>query len=177
MRSRRTVVAATTGMAMALVLSGCGGVEPKAWASDVCGSVKSMDTTMRKESKKLVLDMSKPAETQKSLASMLGTLSDETDRLAGDVEKAGSPDVEDGEQISEKYVGRLEKASAVFAKAEKDLKAADAKDPAALMTTVQKVGTDLRSHAQRVGDPSGAVESPELRKALKADPSCKKLAG
>lgn len=176
MRSRKAVVASATGMVMALALSGCGGVEPKAWASDVCGSVKSMDATMRKQSKRLVLDMSKPAATQKSLVSMLGTLSDQTDQLAADVDEAGTPDVENGGEVSDRYVARLKKASAVFAKAETELKAADSKDPAALMKTVQKVGTDLQTHAQRVGDPSGTVGSPQLRKALKADPACRKVA-
>lgn len=175
MRSRRAVALSATGIAMALTLTGCGSVEPKAWAADVCSSVKSMDTKTRKQAKELTLDPTKPADTQKSIAALLGTLSAESKRVAGDVEEAGTPDVENGEKISTTYVERLQKASSAFGKAQKDVQAADSKDNAAVMKAIQDASADLQQHVQRVGDPSGVVDSPELRSALQSDAQCQKI--
>ncbi|MGH8869209.1 MAG: hypothetical protein ACRDYU_14615 [Actinomycetes bacterium] len=174
MRTRLTAWTAI-GVAMALMLTGCGGVEAKAWASDVCGSLKSVNSKMEKSAKSMTVNPGDMKATQKSMVTLLGVAETQSQRLASDVEKAGTPDVEGGEEDANRLVSQLEKAARTFGGAKEKLGKADAEDPQALALAFQSVQKDLAAQGSKVSDPTQALKSKELRTALKKDAACKSV--
>lgn len=171
MRTRRTASIAT-GAVMALMLTGCGGVEPSAWASEVCGSLKGVDSSMKKAAKNMKIDPSDPESTRTSMVKLLGVAETQSAKLASDVEDAGTPDVENGEKDSERLVGQLEKASTAFGKAKGDLEKADASSQQKLGVAIAKLQEDLAKQGARVSDPTAQLKSKELRTAIEKDKDC-----
>lgn len=175
----RTRVLVAASAAMGLLVSGCGSsdVSAKDWASDVCGSVKSVNKNMETAAKNLKLDFKDLPATQKSFVSMLGTAQTESDKLATAVDEAGTPDVDNGEKVATNLEGKLREASKVFAGAKKKIEGTDASDPKAFAVAFQQVGTDLQEQSKKLGDPAKAIESQPLRTALQNDPGCKSVRG
>lgn len=177
MTRRRLLHPVAVAAALWVVLAGCGGggVEPRAWAADVCGSVDQYQQSVQKAASKLPADSKDPAEMKKGVVTLLGSTEHAIQGLQTDVEDAGVPDTENGEASRQEFLDGLQAAEKAYAKAREDVQAASATDRNALLKVLAQVGQDVTASQQKFGKVQDDLSSPELKKAFKKVPACKRL--
>ena len=190
---RRT---ALTGLvaALALVAAGCGGeddggsgsgaqgVEPDAYAANVCGAIsgwqKELQTSVSTMSGKVGASSS-PADIKKQLVSFMEAATASTQSMVTKVKGAGTPDVENGEALQRDLVKGLEDAQTAFAAARDDAKSLPENDPVAFQREAQELSATLNREGTAIGQTfnglSDKYDSDELNEAFDKEPACKTL--
>jgi hypothetical protein len=169
--SSSTAAATTTGPAKVAVA---------AWIGSICTSV----STWEKQLTQGTPDLSNPtdlAATKQAVADYLGKVVSQTTTLINEVKAAGIPDVTNGEAIANDFKSAIEPVGAAFQKAKSDVEAASTSDPAALASTLQKVGSDLTAAGSQASsafsDIAAKYPTAELSQAAAKVSACKSLVG
>jgi hypothetical protein len=178
----RSVVAAVALSALVACGGGSGAgeerVAPATWAADVCGAAADWVDEIMGLNEELQANLD-PSSVQALKDQMVGYFDDiltSTDGMIGDIEAAGIPDVEGGQEAADRVLAGMRDARAILQQARDDAAALDTSDPQAFGEEVQAIGQEVGSSLGEVGDAMQRFESPELDEVSQDVPECQELA-
>ncbi len=173
---RRT--GAGIALGAALLTAACGGpdrVKPGAWAKDICGTVRPWAEHIQQsvtDAQATLGKTSDPAVTKPKLSQLFGDAANETDKAIKGVDRAGVPDVDNGEQIAKQFRAALVNARDAFARARRSIDGLSTNDKAKFNADVVRIGNQLSTDYAKTGKAIGNTNSAELRKAFDSEPEC-----
>jgi hypothetical protein len=155
------------------------GVSAEAWAEEVCTSVAGWQTDVQDASTELqssVTDVSNVEEARDALFSFLETTVGLTDQLIADIEAAGAPAVERGDEIRSTLQSSLTEVRSTFDEARAEAQELPTDDPQAFVTGAQQIASSIGAGI------SGAVQAlqelsaePGVAESIAETPACAEL--
>ncbi|WP_217166756.1 small secreted protein [Streptomyces sp. AC512_CC834] len=178
--NKKLAAALSGGAVLALALTGCGGSDDNekldAWAKQVCEGVQpqakkiaAANSAIQKETS----DNSTPAEVQKTDAKAFQDMSDAYKAMGATVQKAGAPDVDDGEKKQKDAVKELNGLSTSYASLREQVEDLDTKDQAKFADGLKDIATELNKLSKSGSDALKTLEEGDVGKAMAEQPSCK----
>ncbi len=184
MTTRRYAALAAILLCGAGLLTACGGddeggggggdtVSASSFASDVCSAVGDWAGGIQEESQQIssAFQSGSPEEGKQILEDFIGGAVDRTDDLIAEVEEAGVPDVDGGEEYADQLRDAFEAARNVLADVQAE--AADLpSDPQAFGQAAQELGSGVQEALGAVGESVEQPDSPELEEAFEEEEAC-----
>ncbi|MFH9012494.1 small secreted protein [Streptomyces sp. NPDC017943] len=178
--NKKLAAALSGGAVLVLALSGCGGDDGNdkldSWAKQVCDAVQpqakkieSANAAIQKETS----DNSAPEEVQKTDAQAFQDMSDAYKAIGSAVNKAGAPDVENGEKKQQDAVKELNSISASYASLKKQVDDLDTKDQGKFADGLKDIAGELDKLSQSGNDALKNLEEGEVGQAMARQSSCK----
>nr|WP_298562303.1 small secreted protein [uncultured Streptomyces sp.] len=178
--NKKLAAALSGGAVLVLALSGCGGDDGNdkldAWAKQVCDAVQpqakkieSANAAIQKETS----DNSTPKDVQKTDAQAFQDMSDAYKAIGTAVNKAGAPDVENGEKKQQDAVKELNTISTSYASLKKQVDGLDTKDQGKFADGLKDIATELDKLSQSGNDALRNLEEGEVGQAMAQQSSCK----
>ncbi|WP_248510050.1 small secreted protein [Streptomyces sp. D2-8] len=177
--NKKLAAALSGGAVLVLALSGCGGDDNDkldSWAKQVCDAVQpqakkieSANAAIQKETS----DNSTPEDVQKTDAQAFQDMSDAYKAIGTAVNKAGAPDVENGEKKQQDAVKELNAISTSYASLKKQVDGLDTKDQGKFADGLKDIATELDKLSQSGNDALRNLEEGEVGQAMAKQPSCK----
>ncbi|MFJ4278595.1 small secreted protein [Streptomyces massasporeus] len=178
--NKKLAAALSGGAVLVLALSGCGGDDSNdkldSWAKQVCDAVQpqakkieSANAAIQKETS----DNSTPEDVQKTDAQAFQDMSDAYKAIGSAVNKAGAPDVENGEKKQQDAVKELNAISASYASLKKQVDGLDTKDQGKFADGLKDIATELDKLSQSGNDALKNLEEGEVGQAMAKQSSCK----
>ena len=184
--SRRRVAALALVLLTALTAgAGCskggatGGdkVKARTWAKQICGTVRPWAEHIQQsvtDAQATLGNTSEPAVAKPKLSRLFGDAATETDNAIKGVDRAGVPDVKDGQAVAKQFRAALVSARDAFAKAKRSVDQLDTSDKATFNAAVVRIGTQLSADYGSAGKKIDTSKSDELKKAFDTEPACTK---
>ncbi|MEU5364606.1 small secreted protein [Streptomyces sp. NPDC005925] len=167
------------GAVLVLALTGCGSdnnEELDSWAKQVCDEVQpqakriaSANAAIQKETS----DNSTPEEVQKTDSKAFHDMSDAYKAIGAAVDRAGAPDVDNGEKKQKDAVKELNGISSAYASLKKKVDALDTKDQAKFADGLKDVATELDKLGKSGNNALKTLEEGEVGEAMGRQESCK----
>lgn len=161
-----------------LAISACGGDE-KVSAGDYAGDICTAFTEWRDSIQERQGDLKKglkpgisPEEGKDALADFLGEVVDRSDQLVEDVEEAGVPDAENGEDVADALEGAAKQARDELADAEEKVADLPTGSNKAFDKATDEFGDEIRTALGSVGDGLQDMESTEIETAFDEESAC-----
>ncbi|WP_180989440.1 small secreted protein [Streptomyces cahuitamycinicus] len=178
--NKKLAAALSGGAVLVLALSGCGGDDSNekldSWAKQVCDAVQpqakkieSANAAIQKETS----DNSTPENVQKTDAQAFQDMSDAYKAIGTAVNKAGAPDVENGEKKQRDAVKELNTISTSYASLKKQVDGLDTKDQGKFADGLKDIATELDKLSQSGNDALRNLEEGEVGQAMAKQSSCK----
>ncbi|MFC7842036.1 small secreted protein [Streptomyces sp. NPDC001046] len=178
--NKKLAAALSGGAVLVLALSGCGGDDGNdkldSWAKQVCDAVQpqakkieSANAAIQKETS----DNSAPEDVQKTDAQAFQDMSDAYKAIGSAVNKAGAPDVENGEKKQQDAVKELNSISASYASLKKQVDELDTKDQGKFADGLKDIAGELDKLSQSGNDALKNLEEGEVGQAMARQSSCK----
>ncbi|MEU9590415.1 small secreted protein [Streptomyces sp. NPDC048219] len=178
--NKKLAAALSGGAVLVLALTGCssddGNDKLDSWAKQVCDGVQpqakkieAANAAIQKETS----DNSTPEQVQKTDAKAFQDMSDAYKAMAGTVQNAGAPDVDEGEKKQQDAVKELNGLSASYASLKKQVEDLDTKDQAKFADGLKDVATELNKLSKSGSDALKTLEEGEVGQAMAQQPSCK----
>ncbi|WP_079085603.1 small secreted protein [Streptomyces dysideae] len=177
--NKKLAAALSGGAVLVLALSGCGGDDNEkldAWAKQVCDAVQPQAkkiTTANAAIQKETSDNSTPEDVQKADAQAFQDMSDAYKAIGAAVQKAGAPDVENGEKKQQNAVKELNSISSSYASLKKQVDALDTKDQAKFADGLKNIATELDKLSKSGSDALKELEEGDVGTAMAKQASCK----
>ncbi|WP_282703376.1 small secreted protein [Streptomyces sp. CC219B] len=177
--NKKLAAALSGGAVLVLALSGCGGDDNEkldAWAKEVCDAVQPQAKkieTANAAIQKETSDNSTPEEVQKTDSKAFQDMSDAYKAIGAAVDKAGAPNVENGEKKQKNAVKELNGISASYASLKKQVDELDTKDQAKFADGLKDVAAELNKLSQSGNDALKELEEGEVGVAMAKQPTCK----
>jgi hypothetical protein len=157
----------------------CGGsnkVSAKSYATSVCGAAKTWVDDLQRESQNVTAAATgSPAQGKQLLSSLVEHTISSTDTLISALQKAGVPDVKDGDQISKALVDAFTQAKTSLENVRDDVAKLSSTDPQAFASGAQTVSTKLTQAFDKAGSSLDKLKSPELEAAGNSVQACNSL--
>ncbi|MFD8274376.1 small secreted protein [Streptomyces flaveolus] len=177
--NKKLAAALSGGAVLVLALTGCssddGNDKLDSWAKQVCDGVQpqakkieAANAAIQKETS----DNSTPEQVQKTDAKAFQDMSDAYKAMAGTVQNAGAPDVDNGEKKQQDAVKELNGLSASYASLKKQVEALDTKDQAKFADGLKDVATELNKLSKSGSNALKTLEEGDVGKAMAQQPSC-----
>ncbi|MCT7353454.1 small secreted protein [Streptomyces sp. 15-116A] len=177
--NKKLAAALSGGAVLVLALTGCGGDDTNekldSWAEQVCDAVQpqakkieAANAAIQKETS----DNSTPEEVQKTDSKAFQDMSDAYKAIGAAVNKAGAPDVENGEQKQQDAVKELNSISASYASLKKQVDGLDTDDQAKFADGLKDIATELDKLSKSGSDALRTLEEGEVGEAMSRQPSC-----
>ncbi|MET8570477.1 small secreted protein [Streptomyces sp. NPDC004783] len=178
--NKKLAAALSGGAVLVLALTGCssddGNEKLDSWAKQVCDAVQpqakkieAANAAIQKETS----DNSTPEQVQQTDAKAFQDMSDAYRAMGAAVQKAGPPNVDDGEKKQQDAVKELNGLSASYASLKKQVEGLDTKDQAKFADGLKDVATELNKLSQSGSDALKTLEEGEVGQAMAKQPSCK----
>ncbi|MFC7814355.1 MULTISPECIES: small secreted protein [unclassified Streptomyces] len=178
--NKKLAAALSGGAVLVLALTGCGSSDDNekldAWAKEVCDAVQpqakkieAANAAIQKETS----DNSTPADVQKTDAQAFQDMSDAYKAMGNAVQKAGAPDVEDGEKKQKDAVTELNSLSSSYASLKKQVEKLDTKDQAKFADGLKDIATELNKLSKSGSDALKTLEEGDVGQAMAKQASCK----
>jgi archaellum component FlaC len=177
--NKKLAAALSGGAVLVLALTGCGsdGNEKlDSWAKQVCDAVQPQakkiadaNAAIQKETS----DNSTPEEVQKTDSKAFQDMSDAYRAIGSAVDRAGAPDVENGEKKQKDAVKELNSISTSYASLKKQVDALDTKDQAKFADGLKDVAAELDKLSKSGNNALKTLEEGEVGKAMGRQASCK----
>ena len=177
----RTITAIATA---ALVFSACGDddddggggtVSASDYASDICTAFLGWRDDIQARQQDLQEGLSpgiSPQEGKDALGGFLGDAVDSSEDLVKEVEAAGVPDAENGQDAADALQEAAQSARDELAKAEDAVQDLPTDDRQAFGTAADELGNNVRTALSEVGSGLEDIESEELDKAFDEEKAC-----
>jgi hypothetical protein len=157
----------------------CGGsknVSAETYASNVCAAASTWVQDLQRESQNVTTAVTgSPTQGKQLLSTLLEHTITSTDTLISALEKAGVPDVKDGDQISSALVDAFTQSKADLEKLRDDVANLSTSDPQAFASGAQALSTKLSQAFDKAGTSLDKLKSPELEKAGNSVQACNSL--
>ncbi|MEU5699048.1 small secreted protein [Streptomyces aurantiacus] len=178
--NKKLAAALSGGAVLVLALSGCGSDDNSdklnSWAEQVCDAVQpqakkisAANTAIQKQTS----DNSTPADVQKTDSQAFQDMSDAYKAIGSAVNKAGAPDVDDGEKKQTDAVKELNTISASYGDLKKQVDGLDTKNQAKFADGLKGIATQLDKLSQSGNDALAKLEEGDVGKAMAKQESCK----
>ncbi|MCZ4510308.1 outer membrane murein-binding lipoprotein Lpp [Streptomyces phaeochromogenes] len=178
--NKKLAAALSGGAVLVLALSGCSSDDSSdklnSWAKQVCDAVQpqavkieAANTAIQKQTS----DNSTPADVQKTDSKAFQDMSDAYKAIGAAVNKAGAPDVDDGEKKQKDAVTELNTISSSYADLKKQVDGLDTKDQAKFADGLKGIATQLDKLSQSGNDALKKLEEGDVGKAMAKQESCK----
>ncbi|MGW8065816.1 small secreted protein [Streptomyces ziwulingensis] len=179
--NKKLAAALSGGAVLVLALTGCGSGDDDndkldAWAKDVCDAVQpqarkieSANAAIQEETS----DNSTPAEVQKTDAKAFQDMSDAYKAMGSAVQKAGVPDVDEGEKKQKDAVTELNGLSSSYASLRKQVEELDTKDQAKFADGLKDIATELNKLSKSGSNALKTLEEGEVGQAMAKQESCR----
>ncbi|GHB69266.1 hypothetical protein GCM10010306_073670 [Streptomyces umbrinus] len=178
--NKKLAAALSGGAVLVLALSGCSSDDSSdklnSWAKQVCDAVQpqavkieAANTAIQKQTS----DNSTPADVQKTDSKAFQDMSDAYKAIGAAVDKAGAPDVDDGEKKQKDAVKELNTISSSYAGLKKQVDDLDTKDQAKFADGLKGIATQLDKLSQSGNDALKKLEEGDVGKAMAKQESCK----
>ena len=145
------------------------------FASDICTSFTDWSESIRDRQGELERDLdpqASPQEGKDALEGFLDHAVDASDQLVEDVEGAGTPDTENGEDVADALQGAAEDARSKLEDAQADLEDLPTDSPEAFTAAADEFGNEVRTALEGVGEGIEEIDTPELDKAIDEESAC-----
>jgi hypothetical protein len=150
------------------------GVEVEAWADSFCGSFSTWLDEIQAASSG-VADEVVPGDigsAKTAISNLFGTASAATEGLIEDLEGAGAPAIDDGDQLVDDLVTKFEAFNDAALAAQADTEALASEDVASFQGAADELTTRFQDEVNTVADSFAEIDadypSPELNAALSA---------
>ena len=201
MKNRWKLVAGA--LLMALVLAACGGddnsggdtgsspgttastgttgggtVSADEYVHSVCTSMSTWVTDVQNLSNSFGSDVD-PTDleaTKNAIVDLFGQMVDATDKLISSLQAAGTPDVDNGDQIKAALNDSFTQARQALSDAKDQIANLDTSDPTQFATQLQGIGTAIQSSMSGITGSLSGLQAPELEQAAANEPACASLA-
>lgn len=176
--------------AAALIAAGCGGgggdgpegVEPAAWAADVCAALAAWQETLQEQAQSLtqeVLEASGPEDAKDRIAVFLDDVIEDTDAMIGEFDEAGVPAVDQGDELRDDFRAGLDQMRGAFQEAREQVDDVPTDDPQAFQEQLTEIGTSLQSQGETIGQTmqnlDETYDADELNQAFEEDEQCREF--
>ncbi|MBJ6615518.1 small secreted protein [Streptomyces sp. I4(2020)] len=176
--NKKLAAALSGGAVLVLALTGCGDDSDEkldAWAKEVCDAVqpqaakiKAANTAIQKETS----DNSTPQAVQQADSKAFQDMSDAYKAIGAAVNKAGAPDVENGEQKQQDAVKELNSISASYAGLKKQVDGLNTEDQADFADGLKDIAAELDKLSKSGSDALSTLEEGEVGEAMSRQASC-----
>lgn len=178
--NKKLAAALSGGAVLVLALTGCssddGNEKLDAWAKEVCDAVQpqakkieAANAAIQKETS----DNSTPEEVQKTDSKAFQDMSAAYKAIGAAVNKAGAPDVENGEKKQQDAVKELNGISTSYSDLKKQVDGLDTDDQAKFADGLKDIATELDKLSKSGNDALKALEEGEVGEAMSRQASCK----
>ncbi|MCZ9341023.1 small secreted protein [Streptomyces sp. TRM76130] len=177
--NKKLAAALSGGAVLALALTGCGDDSSdklNSWARQVCEGVLPQAKKIEAANAAIqeqTSDSSQPADVQETDAQAFQDMSDAYQAMGTAVQKAGAPDVEDGEKKQKAAVAELNQLSSSYASLKKQVEELDTKDQAKFADGLKDIATELNKLSESGNDALKALEEGAVGQAMAEQASCK----
>jgi len=182
-------VVALVCVALAFASFACGGgggeatsgASPGPWSADFCNAIKGFQDDVQRRGVNLRQQLgtvASIAEARQLLVDYLDASITGTDRVLDQLEAAGDPAVENGDEIGQTLRTELAKMKPALQEARKKA-AALPDDPQRFASGGEEIGMELNAtfgeSGQRLDATLGQIDAPELERAMLDVPACREL--
>ena len=175
-----TTAAATTEAATTSAATEAASTTPAdQWVASVCGALSTWqnDLTTGVPDLTAITDLDAAKET---LGGYLDDVTASTDTLVQEIQAAGVPDVEGGDDIASEFRTNLESVRDSFSNAKTELESLSTDDPNAFAAGLEDIGTALNQAGTDVGQAFDRLASEHptagLNEVAANEPACQSLA-
>jgi hypothetical protein len=169
--------------ALALFISACGddddggggSADVGDYAADICTAFTDWTKAIQDRQTELEQGLDPGASPQEGKDALQGFLDDAvaaSDTLVDDVEAAGTPDTENGDEAADALLEAAEGARDQLAAAGDDVANLPTDSPEAFSQAADKFGNDVRVALEGVGDGLQDIDTPELDEAIDSEEAC-----
>jgi hypothetical protein len=164
------------GLVVTLLLAGCGpsAVSATDWAAKVCSTLtpwRAQITGLNQQAQQKLATASTPEQTRTQLVALLSGAQAATENARAAVAAAGTPDVDGGDVVAQRFVTALQKVRDAYAHALTALNAISTTDPA-YYDKVADVLTALDNEYAQSGVDTSSLNSPDLQAAFQEQTAC-----
>ncbi len=131
-----------------------GGVEVEAWADDFCGSFETWLDEVQAASSG-VTDSITPGDMEgakTAIINLFGTVATHTETLIGEIESAGAPDIDDGDDFLADLIVKFEDFHAAIETARAQAETVSTTDPVAFESEFTALLATFQSETETVGN-------------------------
>jgi hypothetical protein len=174
--------------AASLIAAGCGGggepegVEPEAWAADVCGALASWQQTLQDKAQTLtqeVLGASSPEAAKEEIGVFLDDVIADTETMIESFDDAGVPALEQGDELRNDFRAGLEQMLDAFESARVQVEDVPTDDPQAFQEQLTEIGTSLQTQGESIGETMESLDekydADELNQAFDENEQCREF--
>lgn len=186
-RNRRLFVVAALA-SVALIAGACGGdddgggdsggggdsADPSSYASSICTAVGDWVTAIQ-EGAGDIGTSTDAKDGVEVLQSFLEQAVADTETLISEVEDAGAPDVDGGEEFADQLKGAFEKAQTILEDARDQAADLPTDDPAAFTQAATDLGTSVQEALSTVGTELQEPTDEELSTAFQEEEACQSV--
>ena len=168
--------------ALALFVGACGGdddggdgggdtVSPESYAADICTAVGDWVTAIQDGAGEITTSADASSGVE-ALQSFLDDAVTETEALISEVEDAGAPDVDGGEEFADQLKAAFGEAKTVLEDARDQAADLPTDDPAAFSTAAADLGTSVQEALGAVGSELSEPSDESLATAFEEEEAC-----
>jgi hypothetical protein len=176
MRSARTVPLLIF-LALIVTVSGCSGEpSPRAWAASVCTALSPWRTeigTLTTRAQQQMAAATTPAQAKENLTRLFGGAEQASEKARAGVEKAGVPDVDNGEQVAAGFMASLSAMRDAYGRAKTGIEALETSPAKSFYTQVATVVQTLGAEYAKSDLDTTDLASKELSDAFDDLPECR----
>jgi hypothetical protein len=167
--------------AAALAVSACGDddggdkVGVGDFANDICTAFTDWTEAIQARQSELQSGLDPGASPQEGKEALQGFLDDAveaSEQLVEDVDGAGTPDIDNGEEAADALQGAAENARDKLEEAQENAEELPTDTPEAFKQAADDFGNEVRSALQGVGDGLEEIDTPDLDKAIDEESAC-----
>ena len=167
--------------AAALAVSACGGddgddkVSASDYANDVCTAFQEFGEAVQSGQGELDSSLtanSSPQEGKDALATFFDAAVDASDQLVQDIEDAGTPDVENGEEAADAMQQIADEANSQFEDARQEVDQLPTDSPQSFARAARELRSDMQAATEDIGQGVREVDSPDLEEAFEEESAC-----
>ena len=154
---------------------GGGSADVGEYASDICTAFTDWTQAIQDRQTELQEGLQPGASPEEGKEALQGFLDDAvtaSDQLVEDVDAAGTPDTENGEDAAGALQGAAEGARDQLAEAQENVADLPTDSPQAFGEAADSFGDDVRTALEGVGDGLQDIDTPELDEAIDEEEAC-----
>lgn len=158
-------------------LVGCSSTDgPRVWAASVCNALAPWRTeigTLTTRTQQQMTAETTPAQAKENLVRLFSGAESASESARAGVERAGVPDVEQGEEIAQSFVASLSGVRDAYGRARGGIEALSTSPQATFYTQVAAVVKKLDEEYQQTELDTTNLNSQELKQAFDETPECR----
>lgn len=155
-------------------------VEPRTWAETVCGSARQWldDSQARMGELQQTEPPATPEEARDLTVDLIGDMADRGEQMMSEIEAAGAPDVDRGDEAQEAFVTFMQEIVDAVDAARDELEAMEPQNRRQFAQEVQAIMTRMQERIDAVDEERlDEVSDPELDQVVEEVPDCEAVAG